>query len=702
MTLRRRTLVYLTLLLVGMIAILFAALQRITITSFEAVEREQIARHSASVRQELLELLDDTFARLRDWSSWTDMYRYVTAGIPDSEFAAENFTTDVLEYLDLSFMLVLDGDGAAVRWEQHLNPADFAESLRAALTEESSHLLYEAIRRQETDSFFGIFQETPIIFAVRPILTSDDRGPSAGTLVWGRVLDEATAAKMSAAWQISVTFIAQQDQPGDAASAAAEQWLTMSDAHIYAHAWLSAQGGSFQVQVQESRDIMQQARLSHLQFTMALLLFGVVLISGTLFVIDRLMLARVKRLSDAVKTIGEAASPPSILVEGDDELSSLTRALNAMLLDVSTSRQALEALNQELEGRVAQRTRELEAQDAQLRAIVDTMGEGLAYIVDGDIQIVNPALADMVGVGAQELLGKPFRLLTPTMEMTVTQILLKTDRYETTLLRRDGTQVEVAITATPIQMGDTRRRRVIIARDITQEKTMKRQRDYFFARASHELRTPLTNIMTRLYLLERNPEQGARHLDVLNKVSHHMLNLVNDLLLVSRLEAGLALNRQPLDLRQTIREVVDVQRPEAELKQIALTLTLPQEPLRVNADATRMAQAFTNIVRNAVLYTEAGGIIEVSANLDASSPELVAVMVHDTGVGIDAQHLPHLFEAFYRVTEGGIGAGLGLYITHEIVQLHGGDITVQSAPGIGTTFTIRLTHQPQPIPQAVS
>ncbi|MCK6578639.1 MAG: ATP-binding protein [Anaerolineae bacterium] len=701
MTLRRRTLIYLTLLLVGMIAILFVALQRITITSFEAVEREQITRHGASIRQELLDMLDATFDRLRDWSSWTELYRFVSDGILDGEFAEENFTTDVLDYLDLTFMLVLDSEGAAYRWEPQVDSTDFAELLRAALTEAPSHPLYEAIRRQEADSFFGIFQEIPILFAVRPILTSDDRGPSVGTLVWGRVLDAATAAQMSAARQISIRFTAQQDQAGEAASAAAEQWLTMTDAHIYAHAWLPAQGGSFQVQVQESRDIMQQARLSHLQFTMALLLFGVVLISGTLFVIDRLMLARIKRLSDAVKTIGGADAPSSILVEGDDELSNLTRALNATLLDVSASRRALEALNQQLEERVAQRTREVEAQDAQLRAIVDTMGEGLAYIVDGDIQIVNPALADMVGVSAQELLGKPFRLLTPTMEMTVTQILLKTDRYETTLLRRDGSQVEVAITATPIQMGDARRRRVIIARDITQEKAMKRQRDYFFARASHELRTPLSNIMTRLYLLERNPEQGARHLDVLNKVSHHMLNLVNDLLLVSRLEAGLALNRQPLDLRQTIQEVVDVQRSEAELKQLSLVLTLPQEPLRVHADATRMAQAFTNIVRNAILYTDAGGTIEVSANLDAGTPELVAVTVHDTGIGIDARHLPHLFEAFYRVTEGGVGAGLGLYITHEIVQLHGGEIAVASAPGVGTTFTIRLTHHPLPSVEVV-
>ncbi|MBK8023389.1 MAG: HAMP domain-containing histidine kinase [Chloroflexi bacterium] len=144
-------------------------------------------------------------------------------------------------------------------------------------------------------------------------------------------------------------------------------------------------------------------------------------------------------------------------------------------------------------------------------------------------------------------------------------------------------------------------------RDITEEKALKQQRDYFFARASHELRTPLSNIMTRLYLLERDPEQSARHLDVLNKVSHHMLNLLNDLLLVSRLEAGMGLQKRPLDLRQLLYDVVEMQRSEAIVKKIGLEIAIPPERLQILADSTRLTQALTNILRNAILYTEEGG-----------------------------------------------------------------------------------------------
>ncbi|MBK8023225.1 MAG: PAS domain S-box protein [Chloroflexi bacterium] len=475
----------------------------------------------------------------------------------------------------------------------------------------------------------------------------------------------------------------------------------MTDTSITSVVKIAALGGVVEMRIDESREIIQQARLNYLHFTMALALFGVVLISGTLFLVDRMMLARVTHLSSAVKTIGKSPGG-RISVDGRDEISTLTEAINAMLVDVAESHQALESLNLQLEARVKERTAALEAQDARLRAIADTMGEGLAYTVDGSIEVANPTLAQMIGFAREELIGRPFNQLTPKMNMTVTQMMLSSpNRYETKLLRKDDSMIDVAINATPVNMGDARKRRVVIVRDITEEKALKQQRDYFFARASHELRTPLSNIMTRLYLLERDPEQSARHLDVLNKVSHHMLNLLNDLLLVSRLEAGMGLQKRPLDLRQLLYDVVEMQRSEAIVKKIGLEIAIPPERLQILADSTRLTQALTNILRNAILYTEEGGQVHVTAEPDPAGSEVALIRVRDTGIGIDAEHLPHLFDPFFRVKEGGMGAGLGLYITHEIIQLHGGAIMVESTLGVGTTFTVRLEIFPQPSAEPV-
>jgi signal transduction histidine kinase len=300
------------------------------------------------------------------------------------------------------------------------------------------------------------------------------------------------------------------------------------------------------------------------------------------------------------------------------------------------------------------------------------------------------------------LIGKPFKTLTPKTDMIATQDLpRKSDRFDTQLVRVDGSTLEVAMTSTPIFMQDGKRRRVVIIRDITQEAAMKRQKEYFFARASHELRTPLTNIMTRLYLLERDPQQGVKHLSVLNKVSRQMLTLLNDLLSVARLENGIALEKRMLDLQDVLRDVVEVQQSDAELKHVSLVADLPDIPFLIYADPTRINQVFTNLIRNAVIYTPDGGCIEVSATISEDSRSVV-VRVSDNGIGIEPAHLPRLFDPFFRATEGGVGAGLGLYITREIIDLHGGTIEVESTPGVGTTFGVRLNLHKEPKPLLLS
>ncbi len=387
-------------------------------------------------------------------------------------------------------------------------------------------------------------------------------------------------------------------------------------------------------------------------------------------------------------------------VLGNDELTRLASAINTLLDAVSQSREALQQLNVGLESRVSERTRELERQKSQLQAIMDTMGEGLVYCVDDVITYVNRAFVELLDFPAADLVGKAFAILNAPRDPSLTPVYFRNPQhYVTSFARRDGSRVEVAITSTPVDESDAHRRRVIIVRDITQEQAIKAQKDYFFARASHDLRSPLTSLMTRLYMLGKRPDQLEHHLKSLNQVSNQMLELVNDLLVVSSVEQGaLSLKQRDLVLQSVVDEVIEVMAADADLKHIDLCAEMVETPLHIYADPLRLNQMITNLVSNAIHYTPEGGAVRVKVD-QQDAPPCAVVRVCDTGIGIDPQALPHIFEPFYRVNhDNGGGSGLGLSIVKEIVDLHEGDVSVSSEMGAGTTFTVRLALLDQDSP----
>jgi signal transduction histidine kinase len=216
------------------------------------------------------------------------------------------------------------------------------------------------------------------------------------------------------------------------------------------------------------------------------------------------------------------------------------------------------------------------------------------------------------------------------------------------------------------------------------------QKDVFFARASHELRTPLTNIITRVYLLEKQPEQLEAHLRVLRSVSTYMRDLINEILEISRIQRGsITLNQSRLHLQTVLREVLDIQHAEAERHALTLRTDITDEPLYILGDSRRMKQIMTNLITNAINYTAANG--EIAVELSVSGDQRAVIRVHDSGIGIPPEHLEHLFEPFYRAREEyGVGTGLGLMIVRELVKLHHGEVSVESVVGVGTTFTVTL------------
>jgi signal transduction histidine kinase len=219
-----------------------------------------------------------------------------------------------------------------------------------------------------------------------------------------------------------------------------------------------------------------------------------------------------------------------------------------------------------------------------------------------------------------------------------------------------------------------------------------RMKDSFLATVSHELRTPLSSIRGYLEILlddEFDAETSRRFLAIMQRNSDRLLRLIDDLLLVARLsEDGMRLEFAEVDLAELAHQVTSACRPLAEHRQVKLR-DRTESPVPARGDAKRLAQALNHLVVNAIKFTEPGGEITIDTS-DTGEPELI---IGDTGAGIPAADLPHLFDRFFRSAAADSmaaqGPGLGLAIVRSIIDAHHGSIHVDSEPGIGTT--VRLT-----------
>lgn len=228
-----------------------------------------------------------------------------------------------------------------------------------------------------------------------------------------------------------------------------------------------------------------------------------------------------------------------------------------------------------------------------------------------------------------------------------------------------------------------------------------RARDHFLAVASHELKTPLTAIYGNLQLLQRrlgNSEglepRNRRSIEVAVEQTARLNQLIEMLLDISRIQTGLLdIARTPLELGAMLRRVVREVEPGLERHEIDLALA--DEPLPIEGDELRLEQVLHNLVGNAVKYSPNGGRVTIRAGRKNGS---VAVAVSDEGIGIPTDELPYIFEHFYRAENTDAskidGMGIGLYVVRQVVALHGGEVSVASSEGHGSTFTITLPASP--------
>jgi signal transduction histidine kinase len=227
---------------------------------------------------------------------------------------------------------------------------------------------------------------------------------------------------------------------------------------------------------------------------------------------------------------------------------------------------------------------------------------------------------------------------------------------------------------------------------------------YFYHTLSHELKTPLTSVSEFISIVaeglagELNPSQ-AEYLAIARQNCAYLATYINDLLDATRLETGkMSLHLNPVSLIALIRRVIATMQPEASRKSIVLREEFGTDQAEVLIDQCRIVQVLTNLYNNALKFTPEGGTVVARTYRDRQRPEWLEISVTDTGCGIAQQQIGLLFQRYYQTDQPNSGnpqgVGLGLYLCRELVQLHGGDIRVESQPGKGSTFTFSLPANP--------
>jgi PAS domain S-box-containing protein len=253
------------------------------------------------------------------------------------------------------------------------------------------------------------------------------------------------------------------------------------------------------------------------------------------------------------------------------------------------------------------------------------------------------------------------------------------------------------ISASPVKDGGV----AVYFRDITdrQESEQRlrdadRRKDEFLAMLGHELRNPLAPVRTGLHLLGRvdpGSAQAAEARAMMERQLAHLIRLVDDLLEVSRISRGkIELKPARVELAAVVQSALETSRPVIEASQHRLEVSLPREPLELQADHVRLAQVLSNLLNNAAKYTDPGGRITLAARRDGAQ---ALVSVTDSGIGIAPEALPRVFEMFVQVdrTRARGGLGIGLALSRSLVEMHGGSIEARSRGlGQGSEFVVRL------------
>lgn len=390
----------------------------------------------------------------------------------------------------------------------------------------------------------------------------------------------------------------------------------------------------------------------------------------------RASMAVLRPLTDAAKRIHEGEASVRALGSNEEaESRELGQALDKLAASLTTT------------------LKELRAERDLVSGVLEGMQEGVMLLdASGNVALMNPAFREMLLVRG-DMVGMP---------------LLEVVRHAELKELFDKARKVKSATSGEVEVGGLKPRRLLVRAsafagggvlgvffDVTEIRRLESLRRDFVANVSHELRTPVTAVLsaaeTVRLVIEKDPKAADRFLSIIERNAERLQRLIEDLLDLSRIESReLKLAPELFATRPFAQHVVGLFRERAEKKRITLVVDMDDES-SVFADRRALEQVVTNLVDNAVKYCPEGAKVTLRAHVDG---HLCRLTIADTGPGVEASHLPRLFERFYRVDPGRSrdvgGTGLGLAIVKHLSEAMGGAVKVESELGRGTSFTVSL------------
>jgi two-component system phosphate regulon sensor histidine kinase PhoR len=390
------------------------------------------------------------------------------------------------------------------------------------------------------------------------------------------------------------------------------------------------------------------------------------------FIVSNSLSKPIKDLMAAARKIGSGDYSVRVFLKNRDEIGRLADTFNYMS----------EQLSESFSG--------LSRQKEELNSIISSLKEGL-IVLDrrGTILLSNDSFRGIAG--ADQTDGKFYWEVFRNPEFT--ELIEKARKEKSSLI--GDVEHNQNIYSCSVTFLQSREEVVSVFHDITEIRNLEHVKRDFVLNVSHELRTPLTAIKGFTETLaEEVGEKEKRYVDIIQRNTDRLINIVNDLLLLSDLEERNRIEVEEVNVKNLVENVLTIFDHRLQEKGLSLTLDIPDNIPVIKADAFKLEQMLVNLLDNAIKYTEKG---EVRVTL-ASTAENAIIRIGDTGIGIPRDDLPRIFERFYVVDKSrsrkGGGTGLGLSIVKHIVLLHNGTIDVESRPGEGTTFTITIPVDP--------
>jgi PAS domain S-box-containing protein len=719
MTVRRKTLLIISLTCLGMVTVLYATSRWLVLGGFVKIEQTLAEENIRRV----VNVMDQDIGAI-------DRFTSDRASIEETYYGVSNKSPELLHWLmgkdergtlqtqRLNFVILMDTAGRVIesRGYNRITKEVIAipESLMANLAP-NGPLIQKTISDGRIAGVL-ILPESPLLIVCRPVVRPETEDTPRGFMISGRYLDKAGDMQeliRLTNFPLSIYQVNAPNMPVDFADASRHLF---KDGDVYAHPLTESVLGGYTLlndiygkpalilKAEMPRRMYYQGRISLLYFALSLILAGVVFGVAVLLLLDRTVVSRLSDLSKSVTSIATSGEPSKRLnCSGSDEISSLGNSIDSML----ESLQVAQWQRQQAEERYKAFMNNIPA----IASIKDKDGQFL-YVNDPMSKHYNIKTGDALGKTVAHWLPKDLAASIHRDD----QEILSTGRalqYERIVPTRDGIEHHWLTFKFPLIEPDGRLLVGTVSIDITARKRAEaeaqkakemaeaanRSKSEFLANMSHEIRTPLNGVigMTDLALGTDLTAEQQEYMQIVKLSADSLLVVINDILDFSKIEAGkVDLEKVDFNLHDLVEMTMKTLAFRAEEKGLELLCDFSLDvPDSIQGDSTRLRQIILNLVGNAIKFTAEGEIqLRIDLLKEERATAFLQFTVSDTGIGISREQQKTIFEPFTQADSSTTrkfgGTGLGLSISTHLVRMMGGEMWVESEPGSGTKFHFKL------------